>query len=58
MHYWDTNKTAGEEARRQLHKKAARNIEQEKVAKEGQEYPCWRHDMMRMMIMMIFKNSN
>ena len=28
MHYMDSNKTAGEEARRQLHKNAASNIEQ------------------------------
>ena len=28
MHYLDANKTAGEKARRQLHKKAASNIEQ------------------------------
>ena len=28
MHYMDTNKTAGEEARRQLYKNAASNIEQ------------------------------
>ena len=28
MHYVDANKMAGEEARRQLHKNAARNIEQ------------------------------
>ena len=28
MHYLDANKTAGEEARRQLYKKAASNIEQ------------------------------
>ena len=28
MHYIDANKTAGEEARRQLHKNAASNIEQ------------------------------
>ena len=28
MHYLDANKTAGEEARRQLHKNAAGNIEQ------------------------------
>ena len=28
MHYLDANKTAGEEARRQLHKNAARNTEQ------------------------------
>ena len=27
MHYIDSNKTAGEEARRQLHKNAASNIE-------------------------------
>ena len=28
VHYVDTNKTAGEEARRQLHKNAASNLEQ------------------------------
>ena len=28
MHYMDANKTAGEEARRQLHKNAASNLEQ------------------------------
>ena len=28
MHYLDANKTAGEKARRQLHKNAAGNIEQ------------------------------
>ena len=28
MHYMDTNKTAGEEANRQLHKNVASNIEQ------------------------------
>ena len=28
MHYLNANKTAGEEARRQLHKNAASNIEQ------------------------------
>ena len=28
MHYLDANKTAGEKARRQLHKNAARNIGQ------------------------------
>ena len=28
MHYLDANKTVGEEARRQLHKNAASNIEQ------------------------------
>ena len=32
MHYLDTNKTAGEEARRQLHKNAASNIEQVQMA--------------------------
>ena len=32
MHYLDANKTAGEEARRQLHKNAASNIEQVLVA--------------------------
>ena len=29
MHYMDANKTAGEEARRQLHKDAASNLEQD-----------------------------
>ena len=28
MHYMDANKTAGEEARRQLHKNATSNLEQ------------------------------
>ena len=28
MHYMDANKTAGEQARRQLHKNAAHNLEQ------------------------------
>ena len=28
MYYMDSNKTAGEEARRQLHKNAASNLEQ------------------------------
>ena len=28
VHYMDANKTAGEEARRQLHKNAASNLEQ------------------------------
>ena len=28
MHHFDANETAGEKARRQLHKNAARNIEQ------------------------------
>ena len=32
MHYMDANKTAGEEARQQLHKIAASNIEQVLVA--------------------------
>ena len=32
MPYMDANKTAGEEARRQLHKNAASNIEQVLVA--------------------------
>ena len=32
MHYLDANKTAGEEARRQLHKNAASNIEQNLAA--------------------------
>ena len=33
MHYLDANKTAGEEAKRQLHKKFASNIEQVLAAK-------------------------
>ena len=32
MHYMDSNKTAGEEARQQLHKNAARNLEQVQAA--------------------------
>ena len=32
IHYMDANKTAGEEARRQLHKNAASNIEQVQAA--------------------------
>ena len=32
MHYMDSNKTTGEEARRQLHKNAASNIEQVRAA--------------------------
>ena len=32
MHYMDAQKTAGEEARRQLHKNADSNIEQVQVA--------------------------
>ena len=32
MHYLDANKTAGEEARRQLHKNIAGNIEQDLAA--------------------------
>ena len=32
MHYMDANKTAGEGARRQLHKNAASNIEQDLAA--------------------------
>ncbi len=32
MHYLDVNKTVGEEARRQLHKNVASNIEQVLVA--------------------------
>ena len=32
MHYMDSNKTTGEEARRQLHKNAASNLEQVLVA--------------------------
>ena len=32
MYYMDANKTAGEEARRQLHKNAVSNIEQVLVA--------------------------
>ena len=40
MHYLDANKTAGEEARRQLHKNAGSNIEQVLAATphEGTNY--------------------
>ena len=40
MHYMDFNKTAGEEARRQLHKNAASNIEQVLVATPPQDTNC------------------
>ena len=36
MHYMDANKTAGEEARRQLHKNVASNIEQVLASKTPQ----------------------
>ena len=40
MHYLDANKTAGEEARRQLHKNAVSNIEQ--VRRTRHAGHCWR----------------
>ena len=41
MHYMDTNKTAGEEARRQLHKNAASNIEQVLAATPHRTPTIW-----------------
>ena len=41
MHYMDPNKTAGEEARRQLHKNAANNIEQVLVATPHKTQTIW-----------------
>ena len=38
MHYMDSNKTAGEKARRQLHKNAASNLEQVLAATRHQLY--------------------
>ena len=40
MHYMDANKTAGEEARRQLHKNAASNIEQSPSGNTPQDTNC------------------
>ena len=41
MHYLDANKTAGEEARRQLHKNVASNIEQVlAIPPQGTNYTC------------------
>ena len=40
MHYMDSNKMAGEEARRQLHKNAASNFEQVLVANTPQDTNC------------------
>ena len=49
MHYMDANKTAGEEARRQLHKNAASNLEQVLGGNTPQEtnytatsFPSWK----------------
>ena len=39
MHYLDVNKTAGEEARRQLHKNVASNIEQVLASFHHENYP-------------------
>ena len=41
MHYLDANKTAGEEARRQLHKNVASNIEQVLVATPNKAPTIW-----------------
>ena len=40
VHYMDSNKTAGEEARRQLHKNAASNLEQILAATPPQDTNC------------------
>ena len=40
MHYMDSKKTAGEEARRQLHKNAASNLEQVLAATPLQDTNC------------------
>ena len=42
MHYMDTNKIAGGEARRQLHKNAASNTEQV-LAEKSHKTPTIRH---------------
>ena len=43
MHYLDANKTAGEEARRQLHKNAASNIEQVLEATPHKKHQLYGH---------------
>ena len=42
MHYMDSNKTAGEEARQQLHKNAASNLEQVLAATPTNKTPTVR----------------
>ena len=44
MHYLDANKTAGEEARRQLHKNFGSNIEQVLVATPNYTATCPHHE--------------
>ena len=41
MHHLDANKTAGEEARRQLHKNVASNIEQVLAATSHKALTIW-----------------
>ena len=41
MHYMDSNKTAGEEARQQLHKNAASNLEQVLAATPHKTPTVW-----------------
>ena len=41
MHYMDANKTAGEEARQQLHKNAASNLEQVLAATSHKTPTTW-----------------
>ena len=41
MHYMDANKTAGEEARWQLHKNAASNLEQVQAATPQKTPTIW-----------------
>ena len=43
MHFLDGNKTAGEEARRQLHKNAANNIEQVLAEKKPTRHQLYGH---------------
>ena len=44
MHYMDSNKTAGEEAKRQLHKNAASNLEQVLAATPQKTSPASYHE--------------
>ena len=62
MHYLDANKTAGEKARRQVHKNAASNIEQVQEVKphkastirlpttHQENYPSWTNQTCRTLL--------
>ena len=62
MHYMDANKTDGEEARRQLHKNAASNLEQDPAAiphktptirppaSYHENYPSWTNQTCRTLL--------